>query len=73
MDEAKTLARMECEPCRGGTPPLKGAALRDLHKQLSPGWEVVDEHHLRKEYSRWRSRTGPGPFPRRRTITPKSA
>jgi 4a-hydroxytetrahydrobiopterin dehydratase len=51
MAEGQTLAQMECEACKGGTPPLKGEALQELHDQLEPGWEVVDEHHLSKEYS----------------------
>jgi 4a-hydroxytetrahydrobiopterin dehydratase len=37
-------------PCRGGTPPLRGAALEALHAQLDPGWQVVREHHLEREY-----------------------
>ncbi len=44
------LAEKECVPCKGGTPPLKGAALTDLAAQLDGGWRVVDEHHLEKEF-----------------------
>ena len=29
-------------------PPLKGEELEELSRQV-PGWEVVDEHHLRRE------------------------
>lgn len=43
------LAARECVPCRGGVPPMKGEEIREMLKQLS-GWEVVDDHHLRKEY-----------------------
>lgn len=43
------LAARECEPCRGGVPPLRGDQIQDLLRQLS-GWEVINEHHLRKEY-----------------------
>lgn len=39
------LAAKECVPCKGGVPPLKGAALQTLATQL-PEWEVVNEHHL---------------------------
>lgn len=46
MDE---LAQKTCVPCRGGTPPLSGAELERLHRQL-PGWRVVDGHHLCREY-----------------------
>ena len=44
-----SLAERECVPCRGGVPPLKGAEIENLRGQLS-GWEVIAEHHLRKEY-----------------------
>jgi 4a-hydroxytetrahydrobiopterin dehydratase len=42
------LASKTCVPCRGDVPPLKGAELEELSRQV-PGWEVVDEHHLKKE------------------------
>ena len=44
------LAKQECVPCKGGVPPLEGDELRALHAKLDPGWQVVDEHHLEKEY-----------------------
>ena len=43
------LASKTCVPCRGGVPPLKGAELEKLKKQL-PGWEVVNEHHLHRRF-----------------------
>jgi 4a-hydroxytetrahydrobiopterin dehydratase len=43
------LASRDCVPCRGGVPPLKGDELRNYESQLD-GWEVVNEHHLRKDY-----------------------
>jgi 4a-hydroxytetrahydrobiopterin dehydratase len=43
------LANRECVPCRGGVPPLKGAELTTLLSELD-GWEVVNEHHLKKGY-----------------------
>lgn len=43
------LASRECVPCRGGVPPLKGAAIGELAAQLD-GWEVIQEHHLKKDY-----------------------
>lgn len=48
MTEA--LAGKQCKPCRGGESPLKGEDLKKLGDQLSKGWEIVDEHHLRKTY-----------------------
>ena len=44
------LAKKDCVPCKGGVPPLKGGAIPALLAQLD-GWEVVDEHHLRKTYA----------------------
>lgn len=44
------LADKHCVPCRGGVPPLAGAALDDFKAQLA-GWEVVREHHLEKTYT----------------------
>jgi 4a-hydroxytetrahydrobiopterin dehydratase len=43
------LATRDCVPCRGGVPPLKGEEITKILRGLL-GWEVVDEHHLRKEY-----------------------
>lgn len=44
------LAQQECVPCKTGVPPLKGRQLSAFASQLKPGWRVVDEHHLEKEY-----------------------
>ncbi len=46
---ACSLADKECVPCKGGVPPLEGADIKNLLKQLE-GWEVVEEHHLKKSY-----------------------
>jgi 4a-hydroxytetrahydrobiopterin dehydratase len=43
------LASKACVPCRGGVPPLKGAALAELAAQVS-GWTIVEEHHLAKSF-----------------------
>lgn len=42
-----SLADKTCVPCRGGTPPLKGDALKPVAAEL-PDWEVIGEHHLHK-------------------------
>jgi 4a-hydroxytetrahydrobiopterin dehydratase len=39
-----------CVPCTEGTAPLKGEALLNFYQHLPPGWAVVQEHHLEKEY-----------------------
>src|SRR5512135_2161991 len=44
------LAEKQCQPCQGGVPPLAGAALARLARELDGGWQVVTEHHLEKEY-----------------------
>jgi 4a-hydroxytetrahydrobiopterin dehydratase len=44
------LADQTCVPCKGGVPPLKGAALDSLKAEL-PGWDVIEEHHLRKTFT----------------------
>ncbi len=44
------LASKECVPCRGGVPPLKGDEVTKLQSELV-GWEVVNEHHLTKDYT----------------------
>ena len=43
------LASRQCVPCRGGVPPLTADEIRPLSSQLV-GWDVVNEHHLSKEY-----------------------
>jgi 4a-hydroxytetrahydrobiopterin dehydratase len=44
------LASKDCVPCRGGHPPLRGEELQSLQADLGHDWQVVDEHHLEKEY-----------------------
>ena len=44
------LSEKECIPCKGGIPPLKGNELAALAKELDGGWQVMNDHHLEKEY-----------------------
>ena len=44
------LAGQACVSCKGGVPPLKGDALKKLADQLGNGWQVIQEHHLEKEF-----------------------
>ncbi len=44
-----SLAEKTCVPCRGGVPPLKGEELQKLSRQVE-GWEVVNEHHVKKAF-----------------------
>lgn len=43
------LSAKSCVACRAGAPALKGSDITDLLKQVER-WEVVNEHHLHKEY-----------------------
>lgn len=45
----ESLSSRHCVPCHGGVPRLTGEELSPLLRQLD-GWQVVDEHHLSKEY-----------------------
>ena len=44
------LAQETCIPCRGGVPPLKGEELDTLQEKLGNDWQIINEHHLEKEY-----------------------
>jgi 4a-hydroxytetrahydrobiopterin dehydratase len=44
-----SLADKTCVPCRGEVPPLKGAALEKLRREV-PDWQIVDEHHLTRTF-----------------------
>ena len=44
------LAEGTCLPCRGGVPPLKGEELDALKEKLGNDWQIINEHHLEKEY-----------------------
>ena len=44
------LASKKCVPCRGGVPALKGDEIQPLLAQV-PGWHVVNEHHLNRNFS----------------------
>ena len=44
------LAEKQCVPCKGEVPALRGRQLGEYAGQLDPGWNVVNEHHLEKEF-----------------------
>jgi len=50
-DDICDLTAKECVPCRGGVPPLAGDELTRLSLQLGHDWQVVEAHHLAKEFS----------------------
>src|SRR5262249_25645676 len=43
------LAKKECKPCDGGTPALKGEALKQMQSRLGGNWQVLDEQKLEKQ------------------------
>jgi 4a-hydroxytetrahydrobiopterin dehydratase len=43
------LAEKECASCKGAVARLEGKDLENLSRQLH-GWQVVNGHHLEKEY-----------------------
>jgi 4a-hydroxytetrahydrobiopterin dehydratase len=43
------LAAKTCVPCKGGVPPLKGAELEKLGREL-PDWKIVNEHHIARGF-----------------------
>jgi 4a-hydroxytetrahydrobiopterin dehydratase len=45
----ESLSSRHCVPCHGGVPRLTGEEIAPLLSQLR-GWEVVEEHHLSKDY-----------------------
>ena len=47
---SERLAAGTCVPCRGGVPPLQGEELGALATELGDGWQVIDEHHLEREF-----------------------
>jgi 4a-hydroxytetrahydrobiopterin dehydratase len=44
------LADKEVKPPRGGGKPLRGVEIQTLLKALGNDWQVIDEHHLEKEF-----------------------
>ena len=44
------LTERKCTPCAGGIEPLKGDALEKLFVLLNNDWQIIDEHHLEKQY-----------------------
>lgn len=44
-----SLADRNCVPCKGGVPPLTRAEYEPLLAEVD-AWEVVDDHHLQRQY-----------------------
>ena len=44
------LAQKQCVACKGGVPPLAGDELARLKRELNAAWQVLNEHHLEREF-----------------------
>ena len=44
------LSSKTCVPCRGDVPPLEGAELQKLSKQV-PEWKVLDAHSITRTFT----------------------
>lgn len=44
------LSSKVCTACQGGVDPLEGEELGSYTDRVSDEWEVVNEHHLRREF-----------------------
>jgi 4a-hydroxytetrahydrobiopterin dehydratase len=44
------LTERKCVPCQGGTPPLSAVEIAPLARELD-GWDVIENHHLMKNYT----------------------
>jgi len=51
MNSNCDLSKKKCTPCKGETPPLKGEALIELKSQLNENWQIMNEHHLQREFN----------------------
>ena len=49
MDDSE-LASKICIPCQGGVPPLSQNEMEKLITKLNPQWEIIDNHHLQREW-----------------------
>jgi 4a-hydroxytetrahydrobiopterin dehydratase len=50
MESNCSLSNKKCVPCTKGLPPLKGSQLIALHEELGNSWQVIEDHHLEKDY-----------------------
>lgn len=50
MQDIEALATRDCKPLKTGAPALRGEALNGLATRLGGGWQVVESHHLVKQF-----------------------
>jgi 4a-hydroxytetrahydrobiopterin dehydratase len=46
-----TLAQTECEPCRGGMPPLDAEGIAPMMELLHDDWSAIEDHHLLRQWT----------------------
>jgi 4a-hydroxytetrahydrobiopterin dehydratase len=44
------LASQKCKACQGGVEPYTGEKIEEYRSRISDEWDVVDEHHLIREF-----------------------
>ncbi len=44
------FSEKNCIPCKGGIPSLKGECLSVLMKEINDDWNLVEDHHLEREF-----------------------
>lgn len=44
------LAKKHCKPCEGKSDALESARIKELHQELNSGWELMEDHHIEKEF-----------------------
>lgn len=44
------LTKRGCKPCEGDVALLPAAEINRLRERLGHGWEVINQHHLEKEF-----------------------
>jgi 4a-hydroxytetrahydrobiopterin dehydratase len=44
------LKEKHCVPCEGGTKPFDGEEIKRFKKLLAPGWRVVEDKKMQKEF-----------------------
>lgn len=44
------LSKSTCVPCESDVPPLEGKDLQAMYAQLGEPWQLVEDHHLEREY-----------------------
>lgn len=49
-DDMGELSEKNCVPCKGGVPPLKPEEIEGLRTKIDPGWGVVNDHHIEREF-----------------------